>query len=257
MAYVPCIADNCNCRFIDIPGNLDVVQNFKDFELEYVGQFAYDILDFQMCDVNDILELLSELLKNFDCVNQNLIGWLEDLYKRDFNPVSSKSIAFSKTQSWQDGVEIVNFTGDVKASKFANNGITIRDDGVWAPSPLTNGYKTINKSVETTISWSKFKLAPGALGDFRIYYTGVIGEETYIELPVGEMDLVDTANVQCKVVGGFRCMKTVDIQEATKVGDKYRMNIDIYLLMHGKTGPASPVKDVKIEVQIIGRKKVI
>lgn len=257
MAYVPCISENCNCRFIDIPGNLNVVQDFKDFELEYIGQFAYDILDFQMCDVNDILELLSELLKNFSCVTQNLIGWLEDLYKRDFNPVDSKTIDFTKTQSWQDGIEITNFTGDVKLSKQANNGLTVRDDGIWAMSSLENGYARVVKTVKVTAPWSRFKLRNGALGDFRLYFAGAGDSELDFQIPLADMDIVDICNTQIMITGSFIAMKSCEVQSATKVGNNYNVNLDVYMLMHRTEGPASPNKNVNIEIQIIGRKKVL
>lgn len=256
MAYVPCIADNCNCRFIDIPGNLNIVDDFKNFELEYVGQFAYDILDFQMCDVNDILELLSELLKNFDCVNNNLIAWLENLYKRDFNPVDSKSIAFKKEQSWQDGTEIVNFTGDVKISKITNNGITIRDDGLWVPSSIENGYARVVKTTKVVVPWARFKQRPGALGDFIMFFGGGGDDEMDFQIPTSEMDIIDVVNTQAQVIGSFPCMKTVDVQSATKVGNNFNINLDAYLLMH-KTATGSPNKDVTIDIQTIGRKKMV
>lgn len=257
MAYVPCIADNCNCRFIDIPGNLDIVQDFKDFELEYVGQFAYDILDFQMCDVNDILELLSELLKNFDCVNQNLINWITDLYKRDFNPVDSNTIDFTKTQSWQDGIEITNFTGDVKLSKQANNGLTIRNDGLWAMSSLENGYARVVKTAKVIVPWSRFRLLNGTLGDYRMYFAGAGQDELSFRIPLSDMDIIDICNTQLQITASFATMKTCDIQSAVKVGNNLNVNIDVYLLMHRIEGPAAPNKTVNVEVQIIGRKKVI
>lgn len=257
MAYVPCIADNCNCRFIDIPGNLNIVQDFKDFELEYVGQFAYDILDFQMCDVNDILELLSELLKNFDCVNKNLIGWLTDLYKRDFNPVDSKSIDFTKTQSWHDGVEITNFTGDVKLSKQINNGLTIRDDGLWTMSSLENGYARVVKTAKVVVPWSKFRKRNGVAGDYHMYFAGAGDDEVDFDIPVEDMDIIDICNTQMQISGSFICMKTCDIQSAVKIGNNFNVNLDIYLLMHYQEGPGAPNKNITVEVQIIGRKKVL
>lgn len=257
MAYVPCINDNCNCRFIDIPANLNVVQDFKDFELEYVGQFAYDILDFQMCDVNDILELLSELLKNFDCVNQNLIAWLENLYKRDFNPVDSKSIAFKKEQSWQDGVEIANFTGDVKISKAQGNGVIIKDDGVWAPSTIENGYARVIKTTKVVVPWSKFKVRNGALGDYRLYFAGAGDSEVDFDIPVADMDIIDVVNTQMQITGSFITMKTCDIQSAVKVGTNFNVNLDLYLLMHRTEGPGSPNKSITVDIQIVGRKKVV
>lgn len=257
MAYVPCIADNCNCRFIDIPGNLNVVEDFKNFELEYVGQFAYDILDFQMCDVNDILELLSELLKNFDCVNNNLIAWLENLYKRDFNPVDSKSIDFTKTQSWQDGTEIVNFTGDVKISKAEGNGLAIKDDGVWAPSVIENGYIRVIKTTKVVVPWNKFRKRNGSLGNYDMYFAGAGDSEVDFDIPITDMDIIDVVNTQLQITGSFICMKTCDVQSAVKVGNNFNVNLDLYLLMHNQEGPASPNKNITVDVQVVGRKKVV
>ena len=257
MAYIPCVADNCNCRFIDIPGNLDIVQDFKDFELEYVGQFAYDILDFQMCDVNDILELLSELLKNFDCVNQNLINWITDLYKRDFNPVDSKTIDFTKTQSWQDGIEITNFTGDVKLSKQANNGLTIRDDGIWAMSSLENGYARVVKTTKVSIPWSRFMLLGGTLGDYRMYFGGGGDDELSFNIPLTDMDIIDICTSQFQITSALHAMKSCDVQSAVKVGNNLNVNLDVYVLLHRNEVTSVPNKTINVEVQIIGRKKVL
>ena len=46
-------------------------------------------------------------------------------------------------------------------------------------------------------------------------------------------------------------------EKQVKVGNNLNVNIDVYLLMHRIEGPAAPNKTVTVEVQIIGRKKVL
>lgn len=91
---------------------------------------------------------------------------------------------------------------------------------------VVNGYMPVTKNFTYTVPKAKFV---GTNGRNEMMWSGSpeMGE-SYIDIPVAEMDIVDTVIAQPQVVGKKVHAVTVAIQTAVRVGDVYRVNFDTY-----------------------------
>lgn len=114
------------------------------------------------------------------------------------------------------------------------------------------GYITVTKSYSHTVPVEKF-MKVGS--NNMMYWSGApsVGE-SYINIPVAEMDIVDTVVAQPQVVGNRVHAVTVAIQSAVRIGDNYNVNFDTYEL-EGFSDPEYPYS-VPVNFIVVGRKKV-
>ncbi|MGL4695173.1 hypothetical protein [Enterococcus larvae] len=117
-----------------------------------------------------------------------------------------------------------------------------------------DGYITVTRTYKHTVPITKFVDAGNTITP--IQYSGSIGAgESYISIPVSEMDLVDTVVAQPQVVGGRVHSVTVAIQTAEKVGNNYEVNFDVYEIKSNLADSNFPYA-VPINFIVVGRKKI-
>lgn len=126
----------------------------------------------------------------------------------------------------------------------------------WLESIVVkDGYVSVTKVYTHTVPREKFVKTL----ENNVWWSGSpdVGE-SFISIPVNEMDKVDVVIAQPQVVGNAVHMVSVAVQSEQKQGDKYVVNFDTYehfgnQVSAGVTVPfAVPIKFV-----VIGRKKVI
>ncbi|WP_236674768.1 hypothetical protein [Enterococcus sp. BWR-S5] len=115
-----------------------------------------------------------------------------------------------------------------------------------------DGYVTVTKTYHHTVPVEKF-MKVGS--NNMMYWSGApsVGE-SFINIPVAEMDIVDTVVAQPQVVGNRVHAVTVAIQSAARIGDNYNVNFDTYEL-EGFSDPEYPYS-VPVDFIVVGRKKV-
>ncbi|MCB5954011.1 hypothetical protein [Enterococcus sp. CWB-B31] len=114
------------------------------------------------------------------------------------------------------------------------------------------GYVTVTKTYSHTVPVDKF-ITTG--GGNEIYWSGSPNMgESYINIPVSEMDIVDTVVAQPQVVGNRVHAVTVAIQSSVKIGDNYQVNFDTYEI-EGIIDSQYPYS-VPVTFIVVGRKKV-
>lgn len=122
---------------------------------------------------------------------------------------------------------------------------------------VVNGYMPVTKSYAYTVPKAKFV---GMNGRNQMMWSGSPEQgECYIDIPVAEMDIVDTVIAQPQVVGKKVHAVTVAIQTAVRVGDVYRVNFDTYEI-EGNIDPDDSNNNIPFAVPIkfvvFGRKKI-
>lgn len=122
---------------------------------------------------------------------------------------------------------------------------------------VVNGYMPVTKNYTYTVPKAKFE---DTSGKNAIQWSGSPDAgECYIDIPVAEMDIVDTVIAQPQVVGKKVHAVTVAIQSAVRVGNVYRVNFDTYEI-EGNINPADPNDNlpfaVPIKFVVFGRKKI-
>lgn len=246
-----CGQSSCDCRVIDVTGNPDICKEMEDLIQEYVCQLACDIHDFKVCNFEQMINVLAEVLEAECCVFNNLERWLCVLENRDIAVQDTKTVDMTKIGDWQLGDSIVTIKSDVKVSKSKGNSIVIKDDGLFATMAGADGYQPVIVKLSHKVPRSHFDYY-GSIGGFRQYFSGSTGNEDYFDVPKKDMDIVDTFILQTKVTGNFVCMKTADIQTAVDMGTFFRINIDVYLSVF----PNTNLGDVWVDAIVVGRKKL-
>ena len=118
---------------------------------------------------------------------------------------------------------------------------------------VKDGYVSVNKVYSYTVAKDKF-VRTGNI-DPVIFWSGSIEKgESFISIPVAEMDIVDGVFAQPQVAGGRVHPVTVAIQSAIKTGDNYEVNFDTYEI-RGGTDSGYPFA-VTINFFVMGRKKI-
>lgn len=116
---------------------------------------------------------------------------------------------------------------------------------------IQDGYVTVTKVHSYTVPVDKFV---NTSGPNSVQFSGspLVGE-SFISIPVSEMDIVDSVVAQPQVVGNRVHAVTVAIQTAIRVGDIYEVNFDTYEIQgdNGNFPFAVPVNFV-----VTGRKRV-
>ena len=118
-----------------------------------------------------------------------------------------------------------------------------------------DGYVTVTKTYEYVVPVEKF--IDSGNPKTTIFWSGspLLGE-SFINIPVSEMDIVDTVVAQPQVVVDRAHSVTVAIQEAEKIGDHYRVNFDTYEIQASMEESQIFPFAVPIEFIVVGRKKV-
>lgn len=122
---------------------------------------------------------------------------------------------------------------------------------------VVNGYMPVTKNYTYTVPKAKFV---GMNGRNEMKWSGSPEKgESYIDIPVAEMDIVDTVIAQPQVVGKKVHAVTVAIQTAVRVGDVYRVNFDTYEI-EGNIDPDDANNNipyaVPIKFVVFGRKAI-
>ena len=122
---------------------------------------------------------------------------------------------------------------------------------------VVNGYMPVTKNFTYTVPKAKFV---GMNGRNEMMWSGSPeAGECYIDIPVAEMDVVDTVIAQPQVVGKKVHAVTVAIQTAVRVGDVYRVNFDTYEI-EGNIDPDDANNNlpfaVPIKFVVFGRKAI-
>lgn len=117
-----------------------------------------------------------------------------------------------------------------------------------------DGYVTVTEIYTYTIPVRKF--IPTSGGNV-IQFSGSPDQgEDFIEIPISQMDLVDTVIAQPQVVGDKVHAVTVAIQSAVLKGSKYVVNFDAYEIEGNNSVGNNIPFAVPIKFVVFGRKKV-
>lgn len=114
-----------------------------------------------------------------------------------------------------------------------------------------DGFLTVTKVHRYTVPVEKFVTTTGSN---TVWWSGSTATgESYIQIPVSEMDIVDAVVAQPRVVGNRVHAVTVAIQTAERVGDTYHVNFDTYEIQ-GDNGNYPFA--VPIDFVVTGRKRI-
>lgn len=120
---------------------------------------------------------------------------------------------------------------------------------------IKDGYITVTKIYSYTVPKAKFVDTGNPHID--MWWSGSVElGESYITIPVSEMDIVDTVMAQPQVVGNRVHGATVAIQSAEKVGNNYIVNFDSYEIRGSYFEASNFPYELPIKFVVVGRKKV-
>jgi len=128
--------------------------------------------------------------------------------------------------------------------------------GLWdiIEKMTKNGYMTVIQNKTFTVDVKKFVSTNNAVTP--IYWSGSpdLGE-SFISIPIEDMDIVDNVIAQPQVVGGRVHPVTVAIQSAVRQGNNYIVNFDTYEIK-GNPADVSYPFSVPISFVVFGKKKI-
>ena len=189
--------------------------------------------------LNPDLPVLHDNCEDLNAINECLIGFLMSMIK-SYDPCDPQKLI-----------------SDLLKNQYAmNKALICSDCGQWVilESLMQEEYVTIVKTYKHTVPIEKF-VNTGNIDNVMYWSGSPEGGESYIAIPVGEMDIVDTVVAQPMVVGGKAHSVTVAVQDTITLGDVHHVNFDTYEIQ-GIPAPGSFPFAVPIEFIVVGRKKI-
>lgn len=237
----------CDLRSMDVDTPLQNIQNGDK-------NFCFTEITDKICEslANDEGIHPSATNQNNDCDD---LSSLNDLATGSLHNalITLNMCDVNKYKCWLDSLLSWNWNVD-KAIICALCGIWKKIHEIEKILIDSNGYISVTKIYTYTIPIDKFKANTG--GNVMQWSGATEKGEDFINIPISEMDEVDTVIAQPQVAGNKIHAVTVAIQSAVRKGDNYEVNFDCYEIQ-GDPNPGNDIPfPVTIKFVVFGRKKV-